>query len=199
MNKKILLASGLCFGVNISFAMDSDQLTSDVPSTSLRGETIVEKIEEFTETIQAKLQITQEKYDESYIENDLLPVIRQLANHPIYENRENFLANRNRAGFKEGMSLEDFRLLVYQIHGHKLRQLEIAIPEYNPPRITILKEKAKDLYHSEIKPQVMEVVKETREEAKVLYHEVKPQAMEVVKETREGIKNILQKFKKFKF
>ena len=80
---------------------------------------------------------TKEDYDRTYIENILLPAIYKVVPNSIYENYENFMSNRDRIGFSVNMTLGDFRNLVLQYHGNKLRMLGLSIDEYNPPMQSI--------------------------------------------------------------
>ena len=77
-----------------------------------------------------KVQVSQESGDREYIEQHLLPAIRRIANVPLYQSYANFMENREKAGFKNGMTLEDYRQLVLRTHGVKLQQLGVNIPQY---------------------------------------------------------------------
>ena len=70
-------------------------------------------------------------YDKEYIENSLLPVIRQIVDVPMYRNYEIFMDNRNKAGFTENMTVPAYRALVLQTHANTLNHLGVTIPEYN--------------------------------------------------------------------
>lgn len=83
----------------------------------------------------------QEQFDKHYIETHLLPVIRKgIASNPIYANYAHFMANRERAGYKAGMSLADYRALVLETHGQKLQKLGLRLPEYELPVTLMRKE-----------------------------------------------------------
>ena len=75
-----------------------------------------------------------EQYDRQYVENHLLPLIRKIiGNNTIYQNYNAFMANRAKAGFKEGMSLGEYRQLVLTVHRQRIHGLGLSIAEYAPP------------------------------------------------------------------
>lgn len=114
---KLLLVK-LCLAASVCSAMDDNILSTSNPSSPRQH------------------VLSQEDHDKDYIESKLLPVIRQVVSHPIYQDYNSFITNRNMAGFKEGMSLDAFRQLVLDVHGKKLELLGVSIEPYQPYILT---------------------------------------------------------------